>query len=104
MRLSWRKLYVTQEEFQSLSAIGQDLDSDDRQFLQLVQNLLGVNCDTLTSHRWSIVVVEKVVQRCGRNWATRGTIKDRMARNHRERVSDVQRRAVESLKVKLEEQ
>lgn len=104
--LSPRKLYVTQEEFQSLSAIGQDQAIgriDDSQFAQLVHDLLGINYDTLTSHRWEVVVVEKVTRRCGRNWATRGTIKDRMARNNRERVSDAKRRALESLKnVKLD--
>jgi len=101
--LSPRKLYVTQEEHRSLAAIGQDQAIgriDEQQFVQLVHDLLGINYDTLLRHRWEVVVVEKVVKRCGRNWATRGTIKDRMARNNKEKVADAKRRATESLKVK----
>lgn len=101
--LSPRKLYVTQEEHQSLVAIGQDQAIgriDDQQFVQLVHDLLGISYSTLLRHRWDVVVVEKVDKRCGRNWATRGTIRDRMDRNNMEKVSDAKRRALESLKVK----
>jgi len=100
--LSPRKLYVTQEEFVSLSAIGQDQAIkriDDEQFVQLVHDLLSINYNTLLHHRWEVVVVEKVVKRCGRDWTPRRSIKDRMDRNNRERVADAKRRAIESLKL-----
>jgi len=100
--LSPRKLYVTWEEFDELSKLGlQQMNGvlSDGEFVKAVGKLLNLGESILMRHCWDIKAMDDVTQRCGRNWAVRGNLRDTMRRNDKDKVEAARKRAIESLKL-----
>jgi len=96
--ISSRIMYVTEAERAVLKHLS-SMQLSDLFFIKEVSMLLGVNEDLIVRHNWKIIVVDKVKKRCGRNWQTRDTLRDKMDRNNKEKVKTARQKAIESLKV-----
>lgn len=97
-----RKLYVTWEEFDELSKLGlQQMNGvlSESEFVKAVGELLNLGESILLRHHWEVKAVNELTQRCGRNWATRGNVRDTMDRNNKDKVEAARKRAIESLKL-----